>query len=249
MSAEANEKKTRVLERRTSAVGHSAPPPANLSDKIVFTCPNGHRIVVGVELAGKQGACTKCQAPVTIPKPSGSPPAPGNGPPRPAAGSPANDRAAAPESAAESKPAGPVIDVGIPGVPATLAGEPTELEALEPVAEEAAEDGAWNFFGGQSQPPAAGGAGFAGEDGNPTAALVARLWVEREHGGEIELHLQGGSVILPRWYDANWSQGTYGLFASQEAEGGPVTLTAVAWDTVQKIIVRKLTAVPDDMFT
>jgi hypothetical protein len=28
-----------------------------------------------------------------------------------------------------------------------------------------------------------------------------------------------------------------------------VTLTAVAWETVQKIVVRQLTEVPNDMFT
>lgn len=261
MSAEADEKKKRVLERRSSGGGHAVPAAADRADRIVFACPNGHRIVVRAELAGKHGTCTKCQAPVTIPRTSGSParPAPGNGPPRPAAASPVNDRAAAPEPAAESKPAVPVIDIGIPGLSAPPAGDPLELEALEPAAAEAAEDGTWNFFEGQAQPaaaggfeagwPAAGGLGFGGDCGNWAAALVARLWAEREHGGEIELHLQGGSVILPKWYDANWSQGTYGLFASQEATDGPVTLTAVAWDTVQKIIVRKLTAVPDDMFT
>jgi hypothetical protein len=37
------------------------------------------------------------------------------------------------------------------------------------------------------------------------------------------------------------------LFASQAADGS-VTLTAVAWETVQKIVVRQLAEVPDDMF-
>ena len=55
-------------------------------------------------------------------------------------------------------------------------------------------------------------------------------------------------MILPEWYDANWSRGTHGLFASQAADGS-VTLTAVAWETVQKIVVRQLTEVPNDMFT
>jgi hypothetical protein len=77
---------------------------------------------------------------------------------------------------------------------------------------------------------------------------VARLWAERDHGGIVELHLAGGSVILPEFYEPNWSRGTHGLFASQAADGS-VTLTAVAWETVLKIVVRQLTAVPDDMFT
>jgi hypothetical protein len=54
-------------------------------------------------------------------------------------------------------------------------------------------------------------------------------------------------VILPEFYEPNWSRGSHGLFASQAADGS-VTLTAVAWDTVLKVVVRQLTAVPDDMF-
>jgi hypothetical protein len=93
---------------------------------------------------------------------------------------------------------------------------------------------------------------FAGPDEttiveNPTAQLVARLWVERGHGGVVELHLVGGGVILPEWYEARWSRGTHGLFASQAADG-TVTLTAVAWESIQKIIVRQVEGLPDGMF-
>lgn len=121
----------------------------------------------------------------------------------------------------------------------------------------------WDFIASQAEPPRGDelrAEGFATEGWsapaidsgdeaqNPTAMLVARLWAEREHGGIIELHLAGGSVILPEWYDANWSRGTHGLFASPAADGS-VTLTAVAWETVQKVVVRQLGEVPDDMFT
>ena len=82
---------------------------------------------------------------------------------------------------------------------------------------------------------------------NPTAMLVARLWVEREHGGIVELHLTGGSVILPEWFETNWSRGSHGVFASQAVDGS-VTLTAVAWDTIQKIVVRQVQGLPDGMF-
>jgi len=79
------------------------------------------------------------------------------------------------------------------------------------------------------------------------AALLARLWYERDHGGVVEIHLTGGAVLLPEEFSPRWSGGTHGLFASQAADGS-VTLTAVAWDTVQRIVVRQLTAVPDDLF-
>jgi hypothetical protein len=82
---------------------------------------------------------------------------------------------------------------------------------------------------------------------HPTSQLVARLWAEREHGGIVELHLTGGSVILPEWYEPLWSRGTHGLFASQAADG-TVTLTAVAWDSIQKVVVRQVQGLPDGMF-
>jgi hypothetical protein len=79
------------------------------------------------------------------------------------------------------------------------------------------------------------------------ARLVARLWEEREHGGIVELHLTGGSVILPEWYESKWSRGTHGLFASQTADG-TITLTAVAWEAIQKVVVRQVSGLPDGMF-
>lgn len=82
---------------------------------------------------------------------------------------------------------------------------------------------------------------------NPTAALVARLFQEVEHGGVVEVHITGGSVILPEFYDARWSAGAHGLFASRAADGS-VTLTAVAWESIQKIIVRQVEGLPDGMF-
>jgi hypothetical protein len=88
-----------------------------------------------------------------------------------------------------------------------------------------------------------------GQEGgsNPTALLMARLFREMEHGGIVEVHLTGGSVILPEWYESRWSGGTHGLFASRAADD-TVTLTAVAWDSIQKIVVRQVEGLPDGMF-
>ncbi len=83
--------------------------------------------------------------------------------------------------------------------------------------------------------------------GHPTATLVARLFQEVEHGGIVEIHVAGGSVILPEFYEFRWSAGSHGLFASRAADG-TVTLTAVAWDSIQKIIVRQVNGLPDGMF-
>lgn len=91
------------------------------------------------------------------------------------------------------------------------------------------------------------GQGGAALPVNPTAALVTRLFQEMEHGGIVEVHIAGGSVILPEFYEPRWSAGSHGLFASRAADG-TVTLTAVAWDSIQKIIVRQVNGLPDGMF-
>lgn len=255
----ADEEKTRILQRRSAA----APRPdaaADGGEKIVFHCPNGHRIVASAALAGKRGKCSKCQVDVVIPLPGGAEaaaaasPEPASPPPPPLVGPPVE-----PEPAAGSGESLPQLTVGPPPAPPVAAADDVQVGPPEPAGESEEREN-WSFIGGEVEASAPevfeapawdsgnGGGAFPAEAGNPTAVLVARLWAEREHGGIIELHLEGGSVILPDWYDAAWSRGTHGLFASQAADGS-VTLTAVAWETVRKVVVRQLTEVPDDMFT
>lgn len=217
------------------------PAPRRVGDQIVFYCPNGDRIVVAAELGGKKGLCTKCRVPVSIPAIE---------PPPAATEPPAVETAAAAAPAAPGKGPPPVADVP-PTLPDALPPEsvPAGAPAVPPVD--------WDLVAGQSvadvipeladldaaapEEPFIGPA--PGPDHHPAARLVARLWQERAHGGIIELHLAGGSVILPEWYEVNWSRGTHGLFASQAADG-TVTMTAVAWDTLEKIVVRQVRDLP-----
>jgi hypothetical protein len=257
--------RTRILPRTPEVAAKPAvvvAPPGKPGDRIVFQCPNGHRIIVGKQFAGKRGKCNKCGADVQIPSsPSasrGTPPAGmfvGPPPEEDEAGSDGSDEASPDENEPPSlealafgelaAKASPVIEdfgnLGIEGA--------DESEAPDDVPD-------WNFDT-NSAPSAAEATGwsapgaapsFDSDDGNPTAQLVAKLWSEREHGGVVELHLKGGAVLLPEWYDSKWSKGTHGLFASQ-APDGSVTLTAVAWESIEKVVVRQLAAVPDDMFT
>jgi hypothetical protein len=147
----------------------------------------------------------------------------------------------------------------------SAAAPPTEKED-EAVASAAAHAGGWQFMqpagaAADAEAPLAEADGQEGwfghpdaadgDDGdsgdNPTARLVARLWVEHELGGTLELHLQDGSVIFPQSYEPRWSRGTHGLFAAA-APDGSITLTAVAWESVQKIVVRNVKGLPDGMF-
>jgi hypothetical protein len=216
------------------------PAPRRVGEQIIFYCPNGDRIVVAAALGGKTGLCTKCHVQVSIPAIE---PAPATATAEPA---PADMQAGFPRSVPDEAPA-PASDVG-----------PLLPDAQPRDAAPAAAPVDWDLVAGQSVAAVipelanldatAPGEPFIGPapgpgDHHPAARLVARLWQERAHGGIIELHMAGGSVILPEWYEVNWSRGTHGLFASQAADG-TVTMTAVAWETLEKIVVRQVRDLP-----
>ncbi len=232
--------------------GGPYPAPRRAGDEIIFYCPNGDRIVVSAALGGKTGLCTKCKVKVVIPALG---PVPDRSEPPVAAAS--QGLAPAQPAAVHSAPSTPPASAA-DGMP-TDADVPPPLQGPVPAAEPPApvEQVDWDLVAGQSVaavdpelaeldvtgPAESGGSVVPGPDHHPAARLVARLWQERAHGGIIELHLAGGSVILPEWYEVNWSRGTHGLFASQAADG-TVTMTAVAWDTLEKIVVRQVRDLP-----
>lgn len=207
---------------------------------IAFRCPNGHVGQVPAHLAGKKAKCPHCKSPMTIPVPPGMSLAAnplgddplGYNPPADDAlrGNPLDDNPLAADS-----PESPSLDDLIPVGNASL--EDLPILEPEPVAMPAA----------IPSPPVLAPEDEPGDaPWHPTADLVARLWAEREYGGKVEVHHADG-VIVPDWYDVTWSRGTHGVFGSQ-APDGTVTITAVAWSAVQKVIVRQVQTLPADMF-
>jgi hypothetical protein len=202
---------------------------------IAFRCPNGHVIRVPAHLAGKKGRCPHCKTPMTIPVPPGS--SQGVNPPNvnPLDDNPLNDD----------------LLVGNP-----LAADPREPDSLDDLV--SAEGGSLEEIPLLEAEPVALQAEAVPMESpaqrvevddapwHPTADLVARLWAEREHGGHVEVHHAEG-VIVPDWYDVTWSRGTHGVFGSQ-APDGTVTITAVAWSAVQRVLVRQVQTLPADMF-
>lgn len=251
-----SEEKTRIVPRT---------PPNVTSEQITFSCANGHRIVVAAKLAGKRGACSKCGISVVIPGPGGEAdatkrPTAAPAPEEFAISAPAEGNetpAIAEESAAveESPPrtdefAGLFDAVSADQSPGSGAGSgigSVEVSAEAEPQPEIGSSGIGNVVANEPTDAYANDYDAAGIADNPTAQLVARLWAEREHGGKFEIHVTGGGVILPQWYEPRWSRGTHGLFANQAADG-TVTLTAVAWESVQKVIVRQVEGLPDGMF-
>jgi|APCry1669188879_1035177.scaffolds.fasta_scaffold00659_6 hypothetical protein len=213
-------------EKTRSERGPGAPPAGT----IVFTCGNGHRLTVPVTLGGRRGKCSKCGIPVQIPA--------------------ADDAAAA--ELADPPPTEVMPRDETPGESAAagVAEPPPGVDMFAGLGEVAAGQGEPAYVEAPHRPPAAEPEWGPPPDignSNPTAVLAARLWEERRHGGIIELHISGGSVILPEWFEPRWSGGTHGLFASRAADG-TVTLTAVAWEAIQKIVVRQVEGLPDGMF-
>ena len=241
---------------QTTPVDGSRSPAAT----ITFSCPNGHRISVPAKLAGKRGACSKCGTAVVIPPASvaiAAPPAPPAGRP-PVAQADVFAAGGDPQGGEDgtitlqAPPAWPPALGGATAPPGPLAPPRAAGPPLNPGSSSLQNVSAAvaRGAGGQQDAPGAAGSDHVATGtlvASPTAILVARLWAERDHGGIVELHLVGGSVILPEWYEPAWSQGSHGLFASQAADGS-VTLTAVAWDSIQKVVVRQVEGLPDGMF-
>lgn len=241
-----DEDKTRILTRKK--LQDHRPPPSLVGDKIVFFCPNGDRIAVPAKLAGKRGTCTKCKTPVVIPSVPGAgkhveeevgqTPPPVFGPvDEPAVEEVAAEQIFPAEAPAVEEPLelATALEPGTPGEPAeAVSDSQTGMDLADSAAGSAH---AWEGL----QPPAGDLAD------HPVALLVARLWAERSHGGVVEIHLANGSVLRPDSYELDWSRGTHGLFANQTSER-KVSLTAVRWDTVEKIVVREVDGLPQDMF-
>lgn len=238
------DEKTRKWQQPVAEEAAADPPQI-----ISFYCPNGHRIKVEARLAGKRGPCSKCGVVVTIP-------AAGSAPKRPPGGVRVGETATAAPAAAEPPPAFDFLG----GATAETPAEPPAIDApavapdeeLPPIVVAAPVESAAEPAEAAEFPAAEGAAApefFAPPDDapwHPTADLVARLWAERDHGGVFEVHHTGG-VFVPQWFELAWSRGTHGVFASQAADG-TITLTAVAWESIQKIVVRQVEGLPDGMF-
>lgn len=265
------EDKTRLLSAKEAAEilgGSTAPAPkaaASTEDrtpkfigsKIVFFCANGHKITVDRSLAGKHGKCQGmekqgCGVPFVIPIPPDFKPAP-----KPASADGKRAKAGPVAGVAAPRDAAPAVDVGAnqPAMEEAFSlGSPLVVEESPPapgafpifVAEEPAAAGPPIDLGGDFGPKVS--TFDIDQLDHPTAQLVARLWlVKKEHGGVIEVLLSGGSVIVPNYFDPRLSCGSHALFAADTGDGN-YTLTVVAWDHIQKVVLRQVPGLPEGMF-
>ena len=79
---------------------------------------------------------------------------------------------------------------------------------------------------------------------HPLPDLVARLWAQKPADGSVELRLANGEALHPERFVAKLSQSTHAVFAVKEADGR-YTLAAVAWESIQQVLVRGLSKLPE----
>lgn len=242
-----------------------------------FLCPNGHRIHCGDERAGKAAKCPRCGVQFLVPtvsaEPQAGPPRLPSGPTTPAL--PAKTEAA-PGDEAEPQieylcPAGHHLQS-----PASLQGQPGECptcgsrfyipsyEKPHPYEEPHPEPGENSSIRvhegrpeGVSDVPSDSRVPLAfrmaeathapaGQAIHPIASLFDQLWARKSHGQSIELHLADGEVLRADRYSTPTGSEPYGLFAVQEPDGS-FTLTAIAWSSIERITMRGLKQLPDDL--
>jgi hypothetical protein len=252
-------------ENLLPANGQAAPPPSNGpagpetsgappvpptgDELIVFLCPNGHKLNGPARLAGKTGQCPHCGARFEIPFPEEV------------------ERSDEYDGLADTVTEDPLKDYPIQerasakqddeDMPLEVAhlfdavradAESSVVSRIVARAGKASSSSAKPTPGQPSSPSSSPQfRRTESTDLHPLASLVARLWEEREHGGIIELHLSGGAILVPEWFEAKLSGGTHGLFAAQAADG-TVTMTVVPWDEVTRVVVRGVVGLPDGMF-
>ncbi len=193
------------------------------TNTITFYCPNGHKLSGSSKLQGRTGQCPHCGERFRIPT--------------------LEEMEAAQHPAVETGASeNPISDLWDSGpAPAPAAKPQPEAEEEEhddfgvPAAETVEEEVAgYDVF----EMP---------DEAHPLCRLFDKLWEEKTHGGIVELHIRDAGTLVPDWFERRLSLESHGLFAVQAADG-TLTLTAVAWDSVLRVVVRNVVALPEGMF-
>lgn len=239
---------------------------------ITFLCPQGHRLTCPDELAGKPGKCPKCGVVVRIPTASSPGPTP-NG-----EGDESRIESTGDNLTIDDLPPDQIIFLCPNGHrlngPASLAGRPgqcphcgvkflvpspddeEEEEQAEEFVEQEQENFPLNDVVIQIDTSGKGGSSKSGKltltsnssvssSAHPTAALLSQLWRYKGQGAAIEVHLGDGKLLEPDRFSSK--DINHALFASEEGNGS-YTLTAVAWTSIERIVVRGLEQLPKEWF-
>lgn len=187
-------------------------------DSIAFLCPNGHRLNGPKSLQGRPGQCPHCGEKFKIP-----------------------DYDEEEAEAGDSIPVGTIVD-----------DDDIDIEDLEQI-EQYSEDGGLGTptFPTSKipiaeavdvpQPPPPPG------NGHPLAQLFTQLWSKKEKGCVVEIYLEQGELFPAEHYSIDMSRQSHGVFATKEDDGS-FTVTTIPWESIHRIGIRKLKALPAGLF-
>ena len=241
---------------------------------ITFNCPQGHRLTCPDELAGKPGKCPKCGVVLRVPQTSPvvaaiTPAAP------PVDDEPASQLESAGDGMTTDDLGADQIlflcpnghrlhgSAGLAGRPGQcphcgvrfLVPSPDEEDEEPFVDEEAAEmpfddvviqiDTSGKTGSSKSGKAAIGLNSGLPASAPPLAGLLSKLWRYKAQGASVEIHLGDGRLLEPD--QISLKDANHALFATREASGMH-TLTAVAWSSIERIVVRGLEQLPKEWF-
>jgi hypothetical protein len=238
---------------------------------ITFLCPKGHRLTCPDELGGKPGKCPKCGVVVRIPTATPPEAAPDGD------ADESRIESAGDNLTSDDLPPDQIIFLCPNGHrlhgPSSLSGRPgqcphcgvkflvpspdeEEEEQSEEFVEQEPENLPLNDIVIQIDTSSKGGSSKSSKSGltssssvsalaNPTAALLSQLWRYKAQGASVEVHLGDGKLLEPDRFSTK--DVNHAIFVAEEANGS-FTLTAVAWTSIQRIVVRGLEELPKDWF-
>ncbi len=222
---------------------------------IEFLCPNGHRIRCGAEQAGRAAKCPRCGVTFRVPEAADLAPEEMMGfnsgvSPAVLTDSGISDKAS-PSSIVRAEREPPIEFLCPNGHrlfgAASLQGKAGKCPECGsrfriPVRADAPAPGA------AAQPDQLAAAGFAppavpGPAHAASAELLERLWNAAPSGRGVEIHLRDGTKFLPERLLKNASGPGYAVFVSREPDG-TMTVTAVAWEAITRLVVAGLSELP-----
>lgn len=242
---------------------------------IEFLCPNGHKIRCPDAQAGRAAKCPKCQVRFRVPDPKGGGRPAGGAVGKPADDKPELS-VASETSPDEGEPGdtieflcpnghrlhGPARLQGHPGECPTcgtkfrvptyedLSGEDVPDQPIEAGRADREEDFEMVLpevdDDDDSERHAANAfAERLAAAKHPTAELLSRMWEYKKRGATLEIRLSSGETLIPDFFAAKSAASTHALLAAVERDSTH-TVYLVAWDAVQRVLLRGVKSLPEE---
>jgi len=186
--------------------------------QIEFLCPNGHRLHGPASLQGRLGQCPECGSRFRIPIYD------------------EGDEDEQAESGIEvGRADGRRLSDSRINLPDSALDRPSRGKSeVEQVSESPSDAMKTDVFASDSSLGAI----------HPLGAIFAKLWVEKARGANFELVLDDQRILSPDYFIKTLSPPSHGVFGTKESNG-TITLEAVAWETVRRLVVRNLKRLPE----